>query len=257
MQMKPTSIKPKKRGCLLVVLLAILSIITLGYFIYRYFFSSDSNRWGDYQGFLSAPEEYNQYMLRPGTRCEIAPFAFPTTGVIFGLWGQSYGLSTTHTGLDIFSGTQPGITLVYAAYGGYLTRNADWISTVIIRIPEDPLNPSRQIWTYYTHMADKEGNSFVSDEFSQGTFEVWVEAGTFLGYMGNYSGSLTNPTGLHLHFSIVEDDGSGRFLNETQIKNTIDPSPYFNMEVNQKNNPNGFPVCEGNVVTYEDWDLKD
>ena len=74
--------------------------------------------------------------------------------------------------------------------------------------------------------------------------------------MGNYSGSPTNPTGLHLHFSIVEDDGLGKFLNETHIKNTIDPTPYFNMEVNQKNNPNGFPVCEG-VVTYEDWGLKD
>ena len=62
-----------------------------------------------------------------------------------------------HQGIDIFAGTDVGITPVYAAYDGYLTRQSDWKSTVIIRIPSDPLEPGRQIWTYYTHMADAEG----------------------------------------------------------------------------------------------------
>lgn len=256
MPMKPVSLKPKKRGCLLFVLIGLVIAIVLGYYIYRNFFSSSSGRWIDYPAFISDPDDFSDIVLKPGMRCGDAPFAFPTTGAIFGLWRQSYGLRTTHTGLDIFSGTEPGVTPIYAAYSGYLTRNDDWISTVIIRIPEDPLDSTRQIWTYYTHMADKQGNSFVSDEFPQGTFEVWVEAGTFLGYMGNYSGSPANPTGLHLHFSIVKDDGTGRFLNETQINNTLDPSPYLNLNVNQETNPNDFPVCE-DTITFEDWELRE
>ncbi len=254
--MKPISLKSKRRRWPLFVLIILVIAAVTGIYIYRNFFSSGSGRWADYQAFISDSENYNDILLRPGMRCDDAPFAFPTTGAIFGLWKQSYGLRTTHTGLDIFSGTEPGVTPVYAVYDGYLTRNADWISTVIIRVPQDPLDPTRQIWTYYTHMADKEGNSFVSDQFSQGTLEVQVEAGDLLGFMGNYSGSPVNPTGLHLHFSIVKDDGTGKFMNETQVKNTYDPSPYFNLSVNQNINPNDFPVCEGGV-TFEDWGLED
>ena len=130
-----------------------------------------------------------------------------------------------------------------AAYDGYLTRLADWKSTVIIRIPEDPLKPERQIWTYYTHMADEQGNSFVSEEFPMGTSEVFVKAGTVLGYQGNYSGDPGNPTGIHLHFSIVLDDGSGQYLNELDIENTLDPSDYFHMNLNAHENPGDIPAC--------------
>lgn len=34
---------------------------------------------------------------------------------------------------------------------------------------------------------------------------------------------------MHLHFSIVKDDGNGRFLNELRIENTLDPSPYLRL----------------------------
>lgn len=44
-------------------------------------------------------------------------------------------------------------------------------------------------------MADANGNSFVSPEFPPGTREVFVEAGTFLGYQGNYSGDPASPGG--------------------------------------------------------------
>jgi murein DD-endopeptidase MepM/ murein hydrolase activator NlpD len=188
-------------------------------------------------------------------RCGEAPFAFPTTGVIFGLWDQSYRPGHRHSGLDIFSGTEPGVTPVYAVYSGFLTRLPDWTSTVIIRIPDDPLHSGEQVWTYYTHMATKDGESFVSDEFPPGTTEVYVPAGTLLGYQGNYSGDPINPTGLHLHFSVVKDDGSGTFLNETEIRNMYDPSPYFGMAMNNNENPDEFPFCDGEV-TYEDWGEK-
>jgi len=176
--------------------------------------------------------------------CDNALFIFPTDGYIGFLWGDSFRPSHSHQGLDFFSGTKTGITPVYAAYDGYLTRMPDWKASIILRIPNDPLNPERQIWSYYTHMADDLGNSYIVDRFPPGTNESFVEAGTLLGYQGNYSGSPGNPTGIHLHFSIVKDDGLGRFLNELEIKNTIDPSPYFNLDLNARTNRDVIPVCQ-------------
>ena len=114
---------------------------------------------------------------------------------------------------------------------------------MIIRIPSDPLDPGHQIWTYYTHMADESGNSYIVDQFPPGSNEVFIEAGTLLGYQGNYSGSPGNPTGIHLHFSIVKDDSQGGFLNELEFRNTIDPSPYFNLDLNGKMNQDIIPIC--------------
>jgi hypothetical protein len=110
----------------------------------------------------------------------------------------------------------------------------DWKSTVIMRIPSDPLEPNRQIWTYYTHMAYTSGESLIAADFPPGSSEIFVKAGTLLGYQGNYSGTPGNPTGVHLHFSIVKDNGKGGFLNELEIGNTIDPSPYLGMPLNNK-----------------------
>jgi murein DD-endopeptidase MepM/ murein hydrolase activator NlpD len=159
----------------------------------------------------------------------------PTDGYIGFFWGDSFRPSHHHQGLDIFGPSGPdglGQTPVVAAFDGFLTRLADWRASLIIRIPRDPLHPSRQIWTYYTHMADPEGNSYIDPRFPPGTSEVFVRAGTLLGYQGNYSADPDNPTGLHLHFSIVQDDGEGHFTNELDIDNTLDPTPYLGIEVN-------------------------
>jgi murein DD-endopeptidase MepM/ murein hydrolase activator NlpD len=93
-------------------------------------------------------------------------------------------------------------------------------------------------------MADSSGNSFISSAFPPGTSEVYVEAGTLLGYQGNYSGDPGNPTGVHLHISIVKDDGFGNFMNELDISNTYDPSPYLGLPLNANVNPDTIPVCE-------------
>jgi len=119
---------------------------------------------------------------------------------------------------------------------------------VIIRIPSDPLQPDRQIWTYYTHMADLSGNSLIALDFPPGTSEVFVTAGSLLGYQGNYSGTPGNPTGVHLHFSIVKDDGNGTFLNELEIKNTLDPSPYFGLLLNAQQSEDQIPLCDQPLV---------
>jgi peptidoglycan LD-endopeptidase LytH len=193
--------------------------------------------------FILDSGSYPDWAVPGGTRCGDAPFLFPTSGYIGYLWDDSFRPGHRHSGLDIFAGTQPGETPVYAAASGYLTREADWRSSLIIRIPEDPLNPSRQIWMYYTHMADPMGNSLIVEDFAPGSQEVYVEAGTLLGYQGNYSGRAGAPVGVHLHFSVVKDDGSGHYTNELDIENTIDPSPYLGIIVNAQSNPADIPLC--------------
>lgn len=79
--------------------------------------------------------------------------------------------------------------------------------------------------------------------FSPGVQEVFVEQGTLLGYQGNFSGNPASPTGIHLHFSIVRDDGQGKYRNELKIGNTLDPSPYLGIELNAHRNSGEIPLC--------------
>lgn len=212
--------------------------------IYLYFnYGRGSARTTQVSDWFRDPSSRPELMMTAGMRCGDAPFIFPTDGLIGFIWDDSFRPGHRHSGLDIFSGTDVGVTPIMAAYPGYLTRQEDWKSTVIIRVPRDPFQPSRQIWIYYTHMADRDGNSFVSLEFPPGTKEMFVEAGTLLGYQGNYSGDPLNPVGIHLHISIVEDDGFGNFKNELEIENTYDPSPYFGLPLNAYENPDTIPVC--------------
>lgn len=197
-----------------------------------------------FRAWMRDPSAHPEWKLAAGSRCGEAPFIFPTDGMVGFLWDDSFRPGHRHQGLDIFGADDIGVTPVIAAYPGYLTRLPEWKSSVIVRIPSDPLEPSRQIWTYYTHMATPDGTSFISDEFPPGTYEKPINAGTLLGYQGNYSGDPNNPTGIHLHFSIVKDDGQGSFRNELEIKNTYDPSPYLGLRVNANENSDTVPVCE-------------
>jgi len=82
-------------------------------------------------------------------------------------------------------------------------------------------------------MASEDGTeSFISDDFPRGTETVFVEQGTLLGYQGEFSGSVGNPVGLHVHFSVVKSEENGSFKNEAVLGNTLDPSPYLGMNVN-------------------------
>lgn len=192
--------------------------------------------------YLQNPSAFPDWRVKMGERCGEAPFSMPTDGYIGFLWGDSFRPGHRHQGIDIFAGTEPGITEVRAAFTGYLTRLADWKSSLIIRVPQDPLQPDRQIWTYYTHLASPQGESYIVEAFPPGSQEVYVEVGTLLGYQGNYSGDPRNPVGVHLHFSIVKDR-NGRFLNELAIENTLDPSPYFGLPLNAESNPDQVPRC--------------
>lgn len=192
---------------------------------------------------LEDPVSHAEWAVQAGERCTDAPFIIPTYGFIGFLWDDSFRPGHRHQGLDIFGGGEVGEVPVVAAYSGYLSRLPDWKASLIVRVPDDPLQPGRQIWTYYTHMATAQGDSLIAEEFPPGTSEVFVQAGTLLGYQGNYSGTPDNPTGVHLHFSVVLDDGSGHFRNELEIRNTLDPSPYLGMPLNGGENSGQVPLC--------------
>ena len=222
--------------------ISLVLIIVGGYFGLKWYRLRGvrSLRLGEW--FLNAAD-HPDWAVESGERCGEAPFLSPTDGYIGFLWGDSFRPGHRHQGLDIFGGRPAGETPVITAYAGYLTRLPEWKSSVIIRIPSDPLQPGQQIWTYYTHMADSQGNSYILGEFPPGTSEKFVEAGTILGYQGDYSGDPFNPVGVHLHFSIVKDDGKGRFRNELEISNTLDPSPYLGMLLSADQNRDQIPVC--------------
>ena len=230
---------PKRFLLLSIVVVATITAIGTAIYMYR----PNTARLLSFRTWMNNPTSNPNWKLAAGSQCGSAPFIFPTDGFVGFLWGDSFRPGHKHQGIDIFAGTDVGIVQVVSAYPGYLTRLSDWKSSVIVRVPSDPLNPNQQIWLYYTHMADKNGNSFISDEFPAGTSEKYIEAGTYLGLQGNYSGTPGNPVGVHLHFSIVEDDGNGSFKNELEIDNTLDPSPYLGLPLNAYENREQVPQC--------------
>ena len=223
-----------------IIIVALLAAGGTAYYLYR----PNAARMLSFRTWINNPASHPDWKLAAASQCGAAPFHIPTDGFVGFLWGDSFRPGHSHQGIDIFAGTGIGVTRVVSAYPGYLTRLPDWKSTVIVRVPDDPLHPGRQIWLYYTHMADEHGISFVSPDFPPGTYEVPIDTGTFLGYQGDYSGDPNNPVGVHLHFSIVKDDGTGHFTNELEIRNTLDPSPYLGLPLNAYVNRDQVPRCE-------------
>jgi peptidoglycan LD-endopeptidase LytH len=225
----------------LISIIVVVSLVA-GYLVFRSI-GLNVPRTRRVLSWLRDASQHPEWAIHAGERCGQAPFSMPTDGLVGFLWDDSFRLGHRHQGIDIFGGGEVNTTAVMAAYAGYLSRLPDWKASVIIRIPDDPLNPGRQIWTYYTHMANSNGDSYIAPEFPAGTTEKFVAAGTLLGYQGNYSGNPGNPVGVHLHFSIVRDDGKGHFLNELEIGNTIDPSPYLGLPLNAREQSDAIPVC--------------
>lgn len=231
----PILLKRSNRQPLLIILaICVAAAAGIGtYFYQRY--RAISGHFIQLREYWQDADAHSDWALNALERCGEAPFIAPSDGFVAFFYNDFYHNGKRHQGVDIFAKSGPagvGETPVFAAYDGFLTRKSDWVSSVIIRIPQDPLQPDRQIWTYYTHMADKDGVSFIDAAFPAGSYEIFVPAGTLLGYQGNYSADPLNPTGLHLHFSIVLDDGNGQFRNELEFSNTLDPSPYLGIELN-------------------------
>ena len=237
------------------LLLIVFVLLVLAILVFVFAFGKEAaayfRTWADGRNtavisYIRNPQEHRDWELEALSHCGDAPFALPTSGFIGYLYNDSFSPLKIHQGLDIFGGTEAGDTAVYAPYDGFLTREEGWKSSLIIRVPEDPLDPERQIWIYMTHLADAQGNSLIEAKFPPGASEIPVKTGELLGYQGNYSGNPLRPVGVHLHFSIVKDDGQGHYLNELKIENTLDPSPYFNIELNAQTAPKSSPTCQNN-----------
>lgn len=223
---------------LLAGLLAACAVAAALAFAARPGLSDGADRFLRLRAWLADPAGHTRWAVSAGQRCQPgAPMLIPTSGYIGFGWSDSFRPGHSHSGYDIFSPDgENNITPVVAAYEGYLTRETDWRSAVIIRHPDFPaVVPGEQIWTYYTHMASADGEtSYISARFPPGTHEVFVEAGTLLGYQGNWSGNPVAPTGLHLHFSVVKSAIAGGYANETEIANTYDPGPFLGVIRNQE-----------------------
>jgi hypothetical protein len=222
-----------------IMLLAAYFVFRLGSYILHHIGYSPTE--GILEAYLTAPDKHPELITDRSKPCPNAPFQLPSTGFVGFLYNdptEPYTILAPHTGVDIFGDGDVGTVPVYAASDGYLTRLPDWISSVIVRIPHDPLDPSRQIWTYYAHMASLNGDqSYIVADFPPGTSEKFVKQGTLLGYQGLYAGVGAAPIKMHVHFSVVLSDDSGSFRNETRIQNTLDPSPYLGFNVNTANKP--------------------
>ena len=181
------------------------------------------------------PAKQAALITRQREVCPGAPFLLPADGFIGLLYEDPrppYTPRRPHQGIDIFSPDGGNVTPVYAAYDGYVTREENWRSALIMRVPDDPLQPGRQIWLYYTHLADRAGNSYITADFPPGTQEKFVAQGTLLGYTGDYNGNSPRDVWVQLHFSIIRDDGNGRYTNELDFANSLDPTPYLGMTLN-------------------------
>jgi hypothetical protein len=227
--------RPASITALVVSIMAIL----LGIWLWNWFHYSPTR--AQLEAWVTDPTSHVDLSTFMATPCPGAPFQLPSKGFVGFLYGDKsapYMPWNPHTGVDIFGDGAPGNVPVYAAYEGYLTRLSSWTSAVIIRIPKDPFNPSRQIWTYYSHMANETGDtSYISSDFPPGTSEKFVTQGTLLGYQGLYNGTADYAISMHVHFSITLSGSNGSFTNETRFYNTIDPSPYFGFNVNADKNP--------------------
>ena len=228
-----------KRPLILIGLLVAIGI-ALAYVAFRFLLPRFSDSQSNSNGIIG--QWFNDPAARPSlattmrrTACPSAPFILPSDGLIGLLWNDPagpYTILSPHTGIDVFGDGEAGTVPVYAAYDGLLTRHPDWLASVIIK-HDDPLQPGRTIWSYYTHMATRDGaQSFIAPAFPAGSAAVAVKQGDLLGYQGEYAGAGRPPIGLHVHFSLVLTDEDQSFKNEAVIGNTLDPSPYIGMPLN-------------------------
>ena len=228
-----------KRALILIGVLALVGV-ALAFITFRWLLPRFSDSQSNSNAVIG--QWFNDSAARPSlittmrrTACPGAPFILPSDGLIGLLWNDPAGPYTVlnpHTGIDVFGDGAPGTVPVYAAYDGLLTRRPDWLASVIIK-HDDPLQPGRTIWTYYTHMAARDGSrSFIAPSFPAGSVDVAVKQGDLLGYQGEYAGAGRPPIGLHVHFSLVLSDDDQSFKNEAVIGNTLDPSPYLAMPLN-------------------------
>lgn len=142
---------------------------------------------------VSLPSELTQAQDLIPQNSSVSTFCIPTTGAVT----QRY--SGSHPGIDIASGTSPGVTPVYAAYGGLVvyrgTMNLGSTLDAAIAINHGQLN-GVYVLSHYHHMGHG-STSYVVVSVGDS-----VSQGQLIGYQGDAPEYATS--GVHLHFGIHE-----------------------------------------------------
>lgn len=133
----PILIPMLKKRLILLFVLVCLATAVFAYTLLRDPRNQTFRQWA------SDPQAREDLIIVQRDACPGAPFILPADGWIGLLYGDPrgpYSGSNPHQGIDIFSDSDAGVTPVYAAYDGYVTREPNWRSTLIMRVPDDPLN---------------------------------------------------------------------------------------------------------------------
>ena len=93
--------------------------------------------------------------------------------------------------MDFFGYGKEGSIPVYAVADGLLTRRPGWVDAVAI-LHENPLRPTKKVWTSYSGMADDNGSeSYVLADFPAGITNIPVKSDRF---------SVIRDRGVESHF---------------------------------------------------------
>jgi hypothetical protein len=161
------------------------------------------------------------YVEDPAEVCAGAPWRLPSSGVLGVRWQAG--------GLEFYGRGNARAVPVYAVADGLLTRLPDWLDAVAIQ-HDDPLQPGRKVWSYYTGMADGNGaDSYVAPEFPPGAAQIPVTAGQLLGYQGTWSGRAQWPMWMHVGFFVVPAEAPGAVPVLPGLAQ--DPSPYLGLAI--------------------------
>lgn len=95
-----------------VIFVAVVTAAVTAYYLYR----PNAVRISKFRQWIKDPASHPDWKLLAGSQCGSAPFLFPTDGMVGFLWGDTMSKLHKHQGLDIFAGTDIGITKVIAAY---------------------------------------------------------------------------------------------------------------------------------------------
>jgi hypothetical protein len=148
----------------------------------------------------------------------------------------SLGIEWTKSGIDFFGYGKEGSIPVYAVADGLLTRLPGWVDAIAI-LHDDPLNPAKKVWSYYSGMADDNGTeSYVLADFPAGITNIPVKSGQVLGYQGSWSGVPLWRKWVHTSFAVVDaSGGQNSFPEEISAQITLDPVSYLGLNIDTGN----------------------
>ena len=181
-------------------------------------------------GIVADNKVYISFQPAPATKLDACPGAqwrLPSDG--------SIGIGWTEDGLDFFGRGKAADIPVYAVADGLLTRLSGWVDVVAIQ-HEDPLRPGKKVWAMYGGMAAANGaDSFVAEDFPEGTTNLPVKSGQLLGYQGSWSETPQWPKWVHMSFAITDGTAQASLAQNSGARDSLDPAQYLGLIVESGN----------------------